>query len=58
MLAEQFGPRGVHVSTITVADEIAPHTPFDPDLIADVYWRLHVQPPGAWAPEHLFAGVT
>ena len=58
MLAEHFGPHGVHVSTITVTEEISPHTPFDPDLVADVYWRLHVQPPDSWTPEHVFAGVT
>ena len=58
MLAEHFGPHGVHVSTVTVAGEIVPHTPFDPDRIADLYWRLHVQPPGEWIPQQLFAGVS
>ena len=58
MLADHFGPHGVHVSTVTVAGEIVPHTAFDPDRIADLYWRLHVQSPDLWASEQLFAGVS
>lgn len=53
MLAEQFGPQGVHVATITVGGEILPGTALDPDLIAEQYWRLHEQPPGAWDTELL-----
>jgi len=57
MLAEQFGPTGVHVATVTVADEIVPGTSYDPDLIAEHYWRLHRQQPGAWETEYLYDGV-
>ncbi len=56
MLAQHFGPRGVHVATVTVADEIVPGTSFDPDRIADQYWRLHAQTPDEWETELVFDG--
>lgn len=58
MLEAQFGPQGVHVATVTVAGAVAPGTAFDPDDIADTYWRLHQQPPDAWEREVLYAGRT
>lgn len=56
ILAEQFGPGGVHVATVTVADTIVPGTPYDPDLIAEEYWRLHRQDPDGWETEVLYDG--
>jgi NAD(P)-dependent dehydrogenase (short-subunit alcohol dehydrogenase family) len=56
MLADHFGPSGVHVATVTVAGEIQPDTTFDPDRIADEYWRLHRQTPETWESEVLFDG--
>ncbi len=56
MLAQRFGPHGVHVATITVAGEIVAGTSFDPDRIADLYWRLHAQTPEQWETELLFDG--
>jgi NAD(P)-dependent dehydrogenase (short-subunit alcohol dehydrogenase family) len=58
MLADHFGPRGVHVATVTVVGEIIPDTPFDPDLIAEHYWRLHRQTPAEWETELLFDGSS
>ena len=59
LLDEQFGPSGVHVATVTVAGAVVPGTAFDPNGIADQYWRLHTQPRHQWqrevvydAPEH------
>ena len=57
MLADYYGPSGVHVATVTVTDQIGPHGAFDPDLIAEEYWRLHREPPGSWRTEHLFDGA-
>lgn len=48
LLDKQFGPLGVHVATVTVGGVVAPGTAFDPDEIAEHYWRLHAQPAGAW----------
>ncbi len=56
MLAEYYGPRGVHAATVTVAGGIAPGTAFDPDVIAEQYWRLHAQPKDGWETEVLFSG--
>jgi NAD(P)-dependent dehydrogenase (short-subunit alcohol dehydrogenase family) len=51
LLDREYGPRGVHVATVTVAGAVAPGTAYDPDDIADRYWRLHTQPPHAWERE-------
>jgi NAD(P)-dependent dehydrogenase (short-subunit alcohol dehydrogenase family) len=42
---------GVRVATITVAGTVAPGTAYDPDDIAEQYWRLHAQEAGAWERE-------
>lgn len=57
MLAEHYGPRGVHAATVTVGGGIAPGGAFDPDVIAEHYWRLHTQPSGEWETEVLFNGA-
>jgi NAD(P)-dependent dehydrogenase (short-subunit alcohol dehydrogenase family) len=57
MLAEHYGPRGVHAATVTVAGGIAPGGAFDPDVIAEQYWRLHTQPRDEWETEVLFTGA-
>jgi NAD(P)-dependent dehydrogenase (short-subunit alcohol dehydrogenase family) len=56
LLARAYEPLGVHVATITVAGAVAPGTAFDPDEIAEEYWRLHEQPSGSWEREVLYAG--
>ena len=56
LVARAYEPSGVHVATITVGGTVAPGSAFDPDEIADEYWRLHAQPPGAWEREVLYPG--
>lgn len=56
LLDTQYGPSGVHIATVTVAGAVAPGTALDPDAIADEYWRLHAQPPGARERETTFYG--
>lgn len=51
LLDQQFGPAGVHVATVTVAGAVAPGTAFDPDDIAEHYWRLHEQRRPDWQRE-------
>jgi NAD(P)-dependent dehydrogenase (short-subunit alcohol dehydrogenase family) len=51
LLDDQYRPAGVHVATVTVSGEVAPGTAFDPDDIADQYWRLHTQPRSEWQSE-------
>jgi NAD(P)-dependent dehydrogenase (short-subunit alcohol dehydrogenase family) len=56
LLARAYEPAGVHVATVTVAGAVAPRTAFDPDDIAEEYWRLHAQPAGSWEREVLYSG--
>ena len=54
LLARAYEPRGVHVATVTVGGTVAPGTAYDPDDIADHYWRLHTQNAGAWEREVVY----
>jgi NAD(P)-dependent dehydrogenase (short-subunit alcohol dehydrogenase family) len=56
LLARAYEPKGVHVATVTVAGAVAPGSDFDPDEIAEEYWRLHRQPRDAWERVVLYAG--
>lgn len=49
-LDARYRPAGVHVGTVTVHGPITPGTEFDPDDIAEHYWRLHREDPehGGW----------
>jgi NAD(P)-dependent dehydrogenase (short-subunit alcohol dehydrogenase family) len=51
MLDDQYGPSGVHVATVTVAGPVAPGGAWDPDDVAEHYWRLHQQPRETWTHE-------
>jgi hypothetical protein len=51
LLDREYGPAGVHVATVTVSGAVAPGTAYDPDDIADHYWRLHTQPRQHWERE-------
>ncbi len=52
LLDQEYGPSGIHVATVTVAGPVAPGTNFDPDDIAEHYWRLHTQPRQQWNKMH------
>ena len=56
LLAKAYGPAGIHAATVTVTGAVARGTAFDPDRIAEAYWRLHTQPVDAWEHEVLYAG--
>ncbi|MER0244679.1 SDR family NAD(P)-dependent oxidoreductase [Streptomyces sp. HSW2009] len=56
LLDQEYGPAGVHVAAVTVDGPVAPGTEFDPDDIAEQYWRLHRQPRHAWEHDVLFGG--
>jgi NAD(P)-dependent dehydrogenase (short-subunit alcohol dehydrogenase family) len=53
-LAKELEPEGIHAATVTVCGLVKPGTRFDPDTIAEEYWKLHVQPPGSWEREIMF----
>ncbi|MFA1538754.1 SDR family NAD(P)-dependent oxidoreductase [Actinomadura monticuli] len=56
LLHQQYGDAGVHAASVTVAGPVAPGTDFDPDDIAEHYWRLHAQPRHQWEHEVLHTG--
>jgi NAD(P)-dependent dehydrogenase (short-subunit alcohol dehydrogenase family) len=55
-LHAQFRPAGVHVTAVTIAGAVEPGSAFDPDEIAEHYWRLHTQAPDAWEHELVYHG--
>ncbi|MEU3479481.1 SDR family NAD(P)-dependent oxidoreductase [Streptomyces sp. NPDC033754] len=57
LLDAQYGPAGVHVASVTVPGAVAPGTAYDPDDIAEHYWRLHNQPRECWEREVVHGGV-
>ncbi len=52
-LAQELGPLGLHVATVTICGMIAPGSAFDPDKIADEFWSLHVQAPKEFETERV-----
>ena len=57
ILHQRYGPYGVHVATVTVYGNIAPGSNFDPDDIAERYWRVHNQPRDEWELDHPCTGM-
>jgi NAD(P)-dependent dehydrogenase (short-subunit alcohol dehydrogenase family) len=55
-LHAELAPEGIHAATVTIDGPVAPGTPFDPDRIADSFWQLHRDPPGAFRAEVIFRG--
>ncbi len=53
-LADELAPAGIHVATVTIAGLVKQGTPFDPDTIAEQYWRLHLQKPGQFEKEIIY----
>lgn len=51
LLDRAYGSLGLHVATVTVAGAVAAGGPYDPDDIAEYYWRLHQQPAARWERE-------
>ncbi|MEU8223342.1 SDR family NAD(P)-dependent oxidoreductase [Kribbella sp. NPDC048915] len=51
LLHQQYGAAGVHAASVTVSGGVAPGSLWDPDELADHYWRLHQQSPAEWIHE-------
>ncbi|MDQ3193679.1 MAG: SDR family NAD(P)-dependent oxidoreductase [Bacteroidota bacterium] len=47
----ELKPKGIHVATVTVSGFVKPGTKWDPDLIAEEFWKLHLQPIGEFKRE-------
>ncbi len=53
-LFKELTPHGVQVSTVAIHGTMAKGTPYDHDLVADAYWRIHERPRAEWAPDFHF----
>ncbi len=53
-LAKALEKYRIHVATVTIAGVIEPGTLFDPDRIAQEYWRLHTQKSIDWEREYVY----
>lgn len=53
-LAKELSPEGVHVSTVAIHGTMQAGTSYDHDLVAEAYWKLHVQPRDEWQPDFHF----
>jgi NAD(P)-dependent dehydrogenase (short-subunit alcohol dehydrogenase family) len=57
-LHAELAPRGVHAATVTIAGQLQPGTPFDPDRVALAFRALHADPPENFRSEIIFRGDT
>jgi short-subunit dehydrogenase len=53
-LGREVRPDGVRVAMIQICGRIEPGGFFDPDRIADTYWSLHHEEPGAFQEEVIY----
>lgn len=53
-LAAELAPENVHVATVTICGFIQPGTHFAPEVIAEKYWELHVEPRDRWTHELVY----
>jgi NAD(P)-dependent dehydrogenase (short-subunit alcohol dehydrogenase family) len=42
-LHQELAPQGIYAGTVAIGIGIKPGTPGDPDIIAELYWQLHVK---------------
>lgn len=56
VVADQFSDRGVHVTCVSIGGRVAPGSSFDPDQIAEEYWRIYGQPRDQWQPDLTYKG--
>ena len=56
MLARTLRDDNIHAGSLTILGQIAAGTPLDPDRIADAYWAIRNENPGAWREEYRFDG--
>ena len=50
-LAQELGPVGIHVATVSICGFVQPGTPYAAEKIVDEFWRLHCQPTGQFEAE-------
>lgn len=56
-VAAEVASEGIHVATVTIAGTVDPASEkLAPDVIANAYWDLHIEPPGQWTTERVVRG--
>lgn len=55
-LADECRSLGIHVATITIAGMVKAGTAFDPERIAEGFWKLYRQQPDEWETEIIWKG--
>jgi short-subunit dehydrogenase len=53
-LADELSVYDIHVATVTITGLVKPGTRFDPDVIAESYWRLYQQKPHSFEREIIY----
>jgi len=53
-LDKELRDSGIHVCTVAIHGTMQAGTPYDHDLVADAYWKLHRQPAAEWEAEYHF----
>jgi NAD(P)-dependent dehydrogenase (short-subunit alcohol dehydrogenase family) len=51
LLARDLAPSGIRVSTLTIRGAICVGTDFDPEKVAEAYWKAAAEPHEAWLDE-------
>lgn len=54
----ELRPLGVQACVVAIHGTMAKATPYDHDLVADAYWRLHRRPPAEWQPDFHFKAAA
>lgn len=53
-LVKELETESIHVATVTICGIIEQNTQFDPDKIAQAYWKLHMQKQETWDREYMY----
>lgn len=53
-LAVELEPHGIRATTVTILGEVKDGTLFDPERVAESYWRLHAQTTRPWSRELVY----
>lgn len=53
-LAQEYKEYGIHVGTVTINGMVKKGSKFDPDKIADEFWKMHKQSKKDWQTEIVF----
>jgi NADP-dependent 3-hydroxy acid dehydrogenase YdfG len=56
LIAAGVASDGVQAASVTIMGQVVPGTAFDPNNIAEIFWRAHAASSNAWQTEYRFEG--